>query len=195
MSVADAIAEARVVAEALAADFPDLADDERAWIDTLSGVTDALDVADRLIRRTLHVRALIAGCKQEIAEITARKERFQRQDERLTAAAQAIVTAACPPDGKGRVRIEQPRYTASLAHVPPRLIITDQDALPKHLLRVTVEPDKNAIIKALRAQASAVEALPRDATPEQIDAVLAEYPDTPGAALSNGGTTLRISTK
>jgi hypothetical protein len=195
MTVADAIAEARVVAEALASEFPDLAEDEKAWIGTLEGITDALDVADRLIRRALRCRSLAAAAKQEMNDLAVRKARFEGQDEQLTAAALAIVQAACPPDGKGRVRLERPRYTASIANVPPKLIITDPDALPERFKRVTVEPDKHAIIKALRARAAALEALPSDATAEDINAALAAYPDVPGSTLSNGGVTLRLGTK
>lgn len=96
--VEEALAQARATAETLAAEFPDLAEDERAWLDTLEGLTDALDVCERFIRRALARKRLAEGCAAEIRELQARKARFERQQEAAEKVAFTLLLAACPPD-------------------------------------------------------------------------------------------------
>ncbi len=150
--VAEAIAQARAAAEALAAEYPDLADDERAWLDTLDGITDAIDVADRFIRRSLARKRLADAATQEIADLQERKARFTRQAEAARNLALTIIAAAVAPDGKGRLRLERPSYTASLRTSPATVFVTDLSKLPETLLRPPAprEPDKATIAKMLK---------------------------------------------
>lgn len=171
--LSEAIAQARHAAEALATAYPDLADDEVAWIDTLDGVTDAIDVADRLIRRSMARARLAEAAKAEQADIAARATRFAAQAEATRNAALAILSAALPPDGKGRIRLERPSYTASVRTAPPKVLVTDEHALPPTMTRQPPpEPDKAAIKAALTAGKN-----------------------VPGAILSNGTPYLEVRTR
>lgn len=145
MKIADAIDEARRAANELAALDLDPDADETAWHDTLSGMTDALDVAEWLIRKARERDALADSAAAMIEKLTTRKARFSAARDRLRAAAGTIMEAA------GVKKMERADFTASLRQTPARAIELDREATPKPFRRDAWTPDKDAIRKTLLA--------------------------------------------
>lgn len=164
MKIADAIAEARKAADDLAALAVEPDDD--AYTDTLDGMTDALDVAAWLVRKSIERDALAASATEMMDRLKARHDRFTAARDRLRAAAVAILEA-----GDIR-RLERPDFTASVRATPARAVEMDRDSTPAQFRREEWKPDKDAIRKAMLAGG-------------EVD----------GWTLSNGGTGLTVRTK
>jgi hypothetical protein len=82
------------------------------------------------------------------ARIRTMKARRDRYYARSVACRTALRDSL---DVLGLRRLDDPEFTASLKAARPSVIVTDIDALPKEMLRVTVAPNKEAIGAALRA--------------------------------------------
>jgi hypothetical protein len=148
---------------ALLADFPQLADDEDLKNDMISGSTsfdEALSMFAMLIQET---KVQSMTLKAVIGQLTDRLRRFDRREEFARAMIHKLMTTA---DMK---KIELPVCTISVVNTAPKIIITDEAALPEHFLRVKMEPDKTAIKTAIERGTH-----------------------VPGATLSNAGTTIQI---
>ena len=167
MRVDEAIEQLRAAAAALEAEHPDLAADERAWLDTLDGMTDGLDLAEWLAERVLHLSAMEDAAAERAKTLHARARRFAAEQERIKGLILALVDAA---GGKKVVRASltlSPRATA------PKLIEVDAAQTPDaFLVQPPPEPNKAAIKDAIKAGQ-----------------------DVPGWQLSNGGRSLAILTR
>lgn len=167
MKIEEVIARLRQAADTLAVESPDLADDERAWIDTLDGLTDGLDLAEWLAERALHQAALAAAAKERAKALTARAARFEADEERLRGLVLALVDAA------GGKKVVRASMTLSPRNTAPKLIETDASLTPEHLKKSPpAVPDKDAIREDLKAGF-----------------------DVPGWQMSNGGRSLAILTR
>lgn len=167
MRIDDAVAQLRAAAEALAAEHPDLAEDERAWLDTLDGLTDGLDLAEWLAERALHLSALEDAAVERARALHARAKRFGADQERLKGLILALVDAA------GGKKVVRASMTLSPRATPAKLIEVDPAQTPPDMLRQPPpEPDKGAIKDALKAGHN-----------------------VPGWQLSNGGRTVAILTR
>ena len=167
MKLQEALAQLRAAADQLTEADAGLAADERAWLDTLDGLTDALDLAEYLGERALHYAALEAAAAERAKAIQARAKRFSTEQDRLRVVILALLDAA---EIKKLVRAS---LTLSARPSPPRLIEIDASATPANMMRQPpAEPDKNAIRDALKLGA-----------------------EVPGWAMSNGGRTVAIHTK
>jgi hypothetical protein len=167
MRVDEAIAQLRAAADMLEAEHPDLAADERAWLDTLDGMTDGLDLAEWLAERALHLSAMEDAAAERAKLLHARARRFGAEQDRLKGVILALVDAA------GGKKVVRPSMTLSPRATAAKLIEMDAAQTPPSLMRhPPPEPDK-AAIKAALAQGS----------------------DIPGWALSNGGRTVAILTR
>jgi hypothetical protein len=100
------------------------------------------------------------------ASLKLRQERKRRYADKCEKARALLIDLL---NTAGTRKAEIPSATISLKHAPKKLIVTDEDALPDDLCRITRKPDARLIKEALEA------GLP-----------------IPGAQLSNGGETIAI---
>lgn len=160
VTVSEALEQAHEFAKLMSAEFPDLAEDEEAFLGTLEGETDVLEVVDRLVRRHLARKRLADAARQEKADIEARIARLTRQADGAKALALTLLQAAGTPDRKGKIRLERASYTASVGLAGGGVEVTDASMVPASCLRhVAPEPDK----AALKAMLEAMEATLADA--------------------------------
>lgn len=148
-----------------------LAGDGRLAQRVVDAATDLLldghtldESAEHMLRLVLAIEDSISATKQDLVAANARKAAAETA---LDAARAALVDYL---DSTGAPAVRAMHHTAALSQAPARAIVTDEDALPEAYWRVKREPDLSAIRKALDAKT-----------------------DVPGAVLSNGGATLRIT--
>lgn len=155
------------VKAAILAEHPDLADDDEALFDTVDGLTDAADIVAAIVRQSREDVAAVEALKALIGQYQARAERIAKRAETRKTAALRMMQAM------GVRKIERPEFTLSVAQTPPRVIVTDRMLLPDDYWRVKREPDLSLIRDVLKAGGVSV----------------------PGATLSNGGETLKVSVR
>lgn len=163
----DASAGYRRLREVLLVQYPELAEDERALVDTLDGISD-LDTAIAAVMASREDDlALIEAIKARTSDLTARKSRIEaRADAKKAAVLSAMVEC-------GRRKIDLPEITLSVTPVKPSVVITDETLLPDDVK----EPQPAKVSRTL------------------IKAALDEGKEVPGAYLSNGGQTLSVRRK
>ncbi|MFZ0711382.1 MAG: siphovirus Gp157 family protein [Terrimicrobiaceae bacterium] len=146
---------------------PDIEQDEALFADMLEGeAPDALAVIDRLIEAALESDAMARMIKSRQDDMTERRQRFERRDDAYRLAVLYVF------ERLNLKRLERPAWTASVVNRPPKVVITDEEALHDYFVRIKREPDKAAIATALKHG-------------ETVS----------GAELSNGGVSLTIRTK
>lgn len=121
--------------------------EDAAYLDTLDGCVDALDVADALIEG-------IQSDEAHVAAITARIEDLERRRDRLKArAARGKAAALDLLDAIGKRKLERPAATISRREGALHTVIDDPTDVPTQLMRERVirEPDKAAIKRQLEA--------------------------------------------
>lgn len=124
--------------------------DTETFMDTLDGMTDAADIADRMIADMLAAEAMGEAIRGEISDLTARRDRY---DARKDAFRRQLLSLL---DATGEKKMERPRATISRRAGLPSVQITDEAAIPSQLCKITVAPDKAAI----KAQLLAGETVP-----------------------------------
>ena len=124
--------------------------DTETFMDTLDGVTDAADIADRMIADMLAAEAMGEAIRGEISDLTARRDRY---DARKDAFRRQLLSLL---DATGEKKMERPRATINRRAGLPSVQITDESAIPSQLCKTTVAPDKAAI----KAQLLAGETVP-----------------------------------
>jgi hypothetical protein len=142
--------------------------DERAFLDTLEGETDAFDVADALIDKMQADMALAEAIKTREADLADRRKRIEGRAAACKASLGILL------DAMGSAKIERPGATVSRRPGSLSVLITDEEAIPTQLrtVKTIVTPDKAAI----KAQIEAGETVP-------------------GAALVRGDATVAIRVK
>lgn len=145
-------------------EFPELEED--VLRDTIDGATDALDLVAELGKAAVSDEYVAGMLKAQIADLTARKERFELRAEKRRVAAETMMTVI---DVR---KVERPELTMFLRSTPPKVVVYDADELPDTLCRITRSPDKTAIREALLRG-------------ERVD----------GAYMSNGGSTLSVKVR
>ena len=140
--------------------------DEDAFLDTLDGETDALDVADALIAGMQNAEALAAAAKAQADAIKARADRLKDRSMAYKGRMLTLLNAI------GQKKLERPAATISRRTGSLSVQITDEASVPSQLCKIVQTPDKTAIKKQLEAGE-----------------------DVPGAALERGadGVTVRVS--
>lgn len=124
--------------------------DGETFLDTLDGETDAADIADKLLADMLGAEAMADAIRGEIADLTARRNRFDARGEAIRAQLMALL------DATGEKKMERPRATISRRAGIASVQIIDETAIPSQLCKTTVAPDKAAI----KAQLLAGETVP-----------------------------------
>lgn len=136
----------RLEIAALLREYPELADDAVARLDTLDGQTDIRDVLRALTRSLDETMALRAGLEHRIQELETRFGRLVARDEAIRNLIFKLMSDA------QLKKIELPLATLSLRSNPPRLI-GDADAatLPDSLCHIKRSVDRTKVREAIEA--------------------------------------------
>lgn len=140
--------EVRHIEQAMAAmlrDHPQLADDEDFRRDVLEGQTSGMEVLRRIIIAMIESDGLEAGLTRTIQQMTERRNRYRARSDALHDLARRIMAAA------DIAAVPLPEATLTVRLGPPKVVITDEAAIPPAYLRTRVEPDKIAISRALKS--------------------------------------------
>jgi sugar-specific transcriptional regulator TrmB len=174
--------EVRATVEWLRANYPGLEDDEKTWIDTLEGQSEIKEVAAKLIDRALDCKAMTAALKLRADDIAARKRRLDDQEKSLRNAVMILMQEA------GVKKLELPEATLSVRDTAPRLIVTDDAAIPD----TCCETVRKIVMDKVKA---AVEAFEADKAQRAMTDIAALSETFPGVEWSNGGASLTVRTK
>jgi hypothetical protein len=144
----------------------ELAEDEILRADMIEGETDAFEFLGKLVRLVGDAKTLELGIETYIAELRARKDRFERRQMTLRMLIFKVMEIA------QLTKAELPEATLSVRQAPRKVIIVDEMEIPDEYLRIVSAPDKLKIKEAL-----------------------VNNQDVPGAMLSNAEPVLAIHTK
>lgn len=138
-------------------------DDERLLLDTLEGETDLYELASRLLGG---IEADDGDAKQLAEQIDNRRTRQARCKARVEARREALGALM---ECAGVDKLTLPEATVSRRTVAPKLVVTDESAIPDDLCTFTRKPD--------------------------LAAIKAATDPVPGTALDNGGTSITVRRK
>jgi hypothetical protein len=158
------VEQARRVLTALLAANPELEEDDVLRLDMVEGETSAMELLDELIRAERDAVALMGAVAEEQRRLDQRLERFSVRRVAIRKYIMQLMEAA------NLKKAERPAATVSIAAGRPKVIITDETAIPPAYTRTKVEIDKESIAKTLKALG-----------------------EVPGATLSNAEPYIRIS--
>jgi hypothetical protein len=127
----------------LLCDFPELAEDEILRADMIEGSTDLFLLLSQIEEQRQEAVAFVEALNLRIAGIEERKARFERRDKALRKVLFSLLQNA------GLPKAELALATLSVRAGTPKVIITDEQALPDALCRFKREPDKIKIKEAL----------------------------------------------
>ena len=135
----------QVAVELLEAD-PQLRDDDALFLDMLDGEGgDALDLLRAGLRASLDADAQARACKLRIGQLAERQRRHEGRAAALAAAMHRTMRDLGIP------RLRDPEFTASRCEGGERVEVADPALLPDPYVRTKREPDKAALLAALRA--------------------------------------------
>lgn len=140
--------DTRHIEQAMAAilrDYPWLSDDEDFRRDVLEGQTSGIETLRKIVIAIAEAKGLANGLDDTIEKLTERCKRYDRRADALRSLAHRIMASA------GLTTVTLPEATLTLHPAPPKVIITDEAAIPPAYLRTMVQPDKIAISKALKS--------------------------------------------
>ena len=140
--------------------------DDQLIADTLEGATDLHEFLAAVVRRMVEATAFAAGIEAMIDQMKARRDRFDQRTEAMRGIAFNVMQHA---EVK---KIELALATLSIRAGVPKVIVTDEAALPENCVRIKREPDKHLIASYLKAGQ-----------------------EVPGAALSNSEPSLAVRVK
>lgn len=123
--------------------YPDLAEDERALLDTLDGLDTLNDEVIAVLRAAIEREAHGKALGELIEGMTARKRRLEDGAKSMRAMALHAMQEA------GLKTITSPDMTATVSPGKAKLIIKDEAAVPAGLCRIKREPDKKLIAEWL----------------------------------------------
>ena len=149
--------------ELLLEQFPQLKDDQDLLADMLEGQTDFNDVIAALAKDIKLSKANAAGIKEVVKELRERQARFEAKEEFNRNLILKLMEMA------GVKKLTLPVATVNITNVSPSVMILDEAAIPDAFMRIKKEPNKTAIKAAMETGQS-----------------------VPGAAMSNGSTTVSI---
>ncbi|MGB8304906.1 MAG: siphovirus Gp157 family protein, partial [Pseudolabrys sp.] len=112
----------RTMRDRLRAEDPQI--DEQTLADTVEGLTDLHEILTAVIRAALADQALATGLDSRIAEMQARRDRFQ---DRATKRRQIAKDVMVELDLK---KLAAPDFTASIRPGMPALMVIDEAAVP-----------------------------------------------------------------
>jgi hypothetical protein len=152
--------------DGLLAAYPELVEDEVLRLDMIEGSTDLVDFVRRLERSRQEASALTEAIAMNVDALRARAARFERREQAIRDLMFRMLELA------HLKKLEMPEATVSVRVGVPKVIVTDEAALPDEFCRIKREPDKG-----------------------KIKAALADFQAVPGATLSNAEDTIAIRVK
>lgn len=138
-------------------------DDERLLLDTLEGETDLFELSKRLLDGIERDEGDVNALAVQIEDRRARQARAKARVEARREAIGALMECA------GVDKLQLPEATVSWRRTAPKLIVTDEAAIPDALCTFTRKPN----MAAIKAAADPV----------------------PGTTLDNGGTSITVRRK
>lgn len=123
----------------------DYRDDLDAFWDTLDGETDIMDAVGQIIQSIVETDAAETAIQEMIDRYTQRKSGIRSRREALQRTLKSICLMT------GQTKIPHPLGTVSLREGSKSVHITDLDAIPSQLCKITKTPDKTAIKKQIEA--------------------------------------------
>lgn len=133
----------RVQISNLLLQYADLAEDEVLRADMIEAETNAYEYLDGLVKQIEDAKAMAEGTAERIKELAERKARFERRQEALRELALQIMSVA------DLRKVERPCATLSIRAIPPKVIITDEAALPDIACKFIRKPDLTRIKELL----------------------------------------------
>lgn len=131
--------------EQLLAAWPDLAEDDQTLMDSLSGLDEFEEQVLATLRHAIEREAHGKAIGELIDGMRARKQRLENGAQWLRAAVlNAMQETGCS-------RIKGPDMSVSVGPGKAKVIVTDAEAVPDALCRISREPNKTEIAKALAA--------------------------------------------
>jgi hypothetical protein len=152
--------------DGLLAAYPELVEDEVLHLDMIEGSTDLIEFLRALERRRQEAIALVEALAMNIDALRARQARFEKRDQAVRDLMFRLLQIA------HLKKLEMPEATLSVRVGVPKVIVTDEAALPDEYCRIKREPDRG-----------------------KIKQTLSEFKPVPGATLSNAEDTLAIRVK
>lgn len=149
--------------KALLLQFPEIADDEQLLMDMLEGSTELHQVVQKLFNHIAESEMLTSAIADRAKKLADRKSRMEKNAAMGRLLIHNIMTAT------GVKKLDVVEAKISVVNSPDKVVITDENVIPEQYIKITREPDKLAIKKALN------------------EGLLID-----GATLSNGGTTILI---
>lgn len=146
--------------------FPDLLDDDDTWLLALESETDVKEYLRTVERKREDAAALEEALSLTIDALRQRKARFERREQAMRALMFSAMQTA------DLTRLEMPEATLSIRQGTPKVVITDEAAIPDEFMRIKKEPDKTLIKTALN-----------------------NFEDVPGASMSNAEPVLAVRVK
>lgn len=120
--------------------YPELLDDDILRADMIEAETEAPEVLAMLVRRIGETKAIADGTKGYVLELCERGKRLDRRVEGLRSLIHKIMDDARLP------KIELAEATISIRNGTPKVILTDETALPDDCVKIVRNPDR-AVIK------------------------------------------------
>lgn len=122
---------------------PELEEDDVLRQDMIEAETGALELIDKLVEAEREALALEESITRILERLSDRKNRFANRRVILRKYIMQIMEAA------NLKKVERPAATVSISAGRPKVMITDEAALPQRCLRVKSEPNKTLIQAAL----------------------------------------------
>lgn len=148
---------------ALLVEYPQLADDEELFRDTLEGNTRFNEIMDRLLQEMRDSETMAEAVGQRIGKLRERLTRLTHRTQFYRGLMHRLLSLT------GLKSVALPEANISVINSPDKVIVTDEAAIPDAFMKITKEPNKTAIKNAIKS---------------------GQY--IPGATLSNGGTTIQV---
>lgn len=141
--------------------YPELVEDEETLRDTLEGLSDIREMILAVWRAAEERKLMAEALKARIEQMQARRKRLEAGAEKMRDICLDVMQRADLP------RITADDVTLSVGKGRPKVIVTDQGALPVDYLRVKTitEPDKEKLADALKAGAQIPGAMLSNAAP------------------------------
>lgn len=128
----------------LIAAWPELTDDADTLLDTLAGLDNFEEQIVAIMRHVAEREAHAKALGELIDGMQARRQRLADGAKWLRAAVLHAMQET------GMKKLMAPDFSLSIGAGKPKLLITDETAIPEQYLRVKREPDKIAILEAIK---------------------------------------------
>ncbi len=122
--------------DALLVAYPQLKEDEEAWLLSLESETDFNNLLRQLERKRQESLSMCEAIESNIETLAARKYRFEHRQEAMRDIMFKLMEWA-----KQR-KVELPEATLSIRAGTPKVVITDEALIPDELCRLKREPDR-----------------------------------------------------